>query len=344
MTTCESCGADNGDEDVFCSDCGAKLGGSGDTTATAALPPLTRPTRLGNDHVAPPPVMSVGSDGVDELGDAALLGSGEPNATYLGQRLGWDDKLEGFDISAALARALASSSTRGLAIFFAIIPGVPVGFVFDKLFGSALLVLYLVVLAMCCAFIWAAPFFRRHYFPFNEWKLSLDGKGEHAGQVFEHICHAVIKRQSPIQYRVITLPDGVLYLNLRLDRYDAYITTMAFGRDLYIGWSLWASGAWSDLRAGRRGFFKTLFGLPYWLWIDLQASRSGASFDVAMLHQFDVVKALRECVHAVTREGVQAAVGTVPFAGQGTIGSQIPSGTSPGFGGSAMSFPAPKTT
>jgi len=345
MNTCLSCGAANQADDLFCAGCGSQLTESvdagldvsgGSTVATQVAPPPIKPTpslaaaALAAAALPPEPA------GVDELGDVALLGSGEPNAAYLGQRLGWDDKLEGFDITAALAKAIASSSMKGLAILFAIFPGALGAYVVDRLFGRGLLILYLIVLAMACAFIWISPFFRRHYFPFNEWKLSLDGKGTHATDVFEHIAYAVIKRQSPIQYRVVTLPDGQAYLNLRLDRYDAYVTTMAFGQDLYIGWSLWASGTWSDLRASRRGFLKTLLGLPYYLWKDLKASRQGESFDVAQLHQFDVVKALRECVHAVTREGVQAATGSVPFAGRGTIGSQIPSGTAPAFAGQAI--------
>lgn len=352
MSVCLECHSPLEAGDAFCVNCGAAAVHARADDGPAPLPPDEAGSPGDGQARIPPDVRrpvarpSASRDTVereqpavpDVLRDSQILASDEPNSAYLGQRLQYQSRAETFDISEAVFAGASLRASGMMALLFFAVPGLPVWFVVYRVFGSGVAGLYAIALFAACVFIWLSPLFRRHYFPVSEWKLSLDGKGATAAQVFDHIADAVVRRAAPLQYRIITLPDGQRYLNLRLASYDAYITCMAFGHDLYIGWTLWASGTWREMRQRERSFFLTLIGLPYWLWLDLKASRSGASFDVALVHQFDVVKAMRECLHAVTREGVEAAVGTVPLRGAGTIGSKIPSGPSPAFAGTAMSL------
>lgn len=334
MSTCPLCQTPAQPGDTYCGGCGKPLAQDPAVAAVAspAKPPAPARSPVSNLDAATP---NGGGAAIDALGDLETLGSEEPNQVYLGHRLQYQRQAETFDISAALLRATVQHTTHMLTFLFFIFPGVPVGYVVLKLFGNTIFGLYMFALVATCVFIWLSPLFRRHYFPISEWKLSLSGRGASAHQVFDHIADAVVRRNAPVQYRVLTLPDANPYLNLRLGRYDAYVTCMAFGEDLYIGWTLWSSATLAEARRSGRSFIKYLVGLPYWLWVDLRMSREGRSFDITMVHRFDLVKAMRECLHAVTREGVHAASGAVPFQGAGTIGSAIPIGPESGFAGVA---------
>ncbi|HEY5317804.1 MAG TPA: hypothetical protein VIJ20_07480 [Solirubrobacteraceae bacterium] len=347
MSRCQTCGTVLGAGDAFCGDCGAAaptattdvLAAAVETRSAETPRPPAPPPR---PAVAPAPEPIVGPPMVDTLGDIQMLGSAEPNATYLGQRLQYERQTEAFDISAAFAAAASLRRTASLALFYFVIPGLPVALIVDSVGGSRLFELYMLLLLIACGLIWISPLLRRHHFVLSEWKLSLDGKGANAYQVFEHIAAAVVRRGAPMQYRVVTLADGQRYLNLRLATYDAYVACIAFGDDLYVGWTLWASATWREMRQRPIPLWRLLLLMPYYVWLDVKASLSGQSFDVAMIHQFDIVKAMRECLHAVTREGVQAAAGVVPYSGAGTIGSAVPEGPSPTFAGTSMELPRPQ--
>jgi hypothetical protein len=274
--------------------------------------------------------------GTDQLGDLGVLSGTAPNAAYLGQRLQFERQGENLDISEHIAQATRLRASIQQAIFWLIVPGIPVLAIADAVLGP-IGILVAIVLVLAAIFIAISPLLKRHFVVVSEWKLSLDGKGSVAPLVFDHIGAAVLRRKPPVEYRALQLPDGVAYLNLRLGTYDAYISCWPFGDDLYIGWTLWSSGTWGEYRIG---FFQRLLALillPYYTWLDVSQSRLRKSFDVAHLHQSDALKAMRECLHAVTRKGVQAASGAVAFAGRGTIGSAIP--TDGSFAGRAMTLP-----
>lgn len=330
MRSCPTCQSSVSADDAFCGNCGATLPGESPTVTMEASPAVRKPPAPPRKPVGEIPAGSGEEAPIDIFGDATLLGSGEPNATYLGQRLQWDAP-EYLDLSEQLHAATRRNETRVLALMFFFFPGLPAVVVLSRIFGTSFGFLCSLALILVCAFIWFSPLLKRHYFPINEWKITLDGEAGHLREVFEHIANAVVRRQPPLEIRVVRLPGQTDYLNLRMGHFEGFITTLGYGNDLYIGWSLWGSGTWRDLRGGQRGMLATLVGLPYWVWLDIKHSRSSESMDVAQLHSYDVLKAMRECLHSVTREGVQAAVGSVPFAGQGTIGSVIPVGPNPAF-------------
>jgi hypothetical protein len=174
--------------------------------------------------------------------------------------------------------------------------------------GAAALVL--IALVAACVFRRIGPPSRRHADVISEWSVSLDGKGWCADDVFEHVVCALKRRHAPVQYRVLSLPDASAedYLHVRLGAYDGYLSAFAFGDDLFVGWTLW-------------------FGARHW---DLRSRGAGGP---EAWHGRDLAKALCETLHSVAREGVEAAVGTVPFQREGTIGTPVPRGASPGFAG-----------
>lgn len=354
VITCPNCASEvDLAEGGFCGVCGQQVDrvsvASGDETAalevavfggSTANPALAPPSPPPASSSSPPrePVTAARPTGSpDQLGDLSVLGGAAPNATYLGQRLQYERQAENLDISNQIAQATSLGPSIRQAIPWLILPGIPVLVIAYAVLGKSIGAIVGFALVLAALFIVISPLLKRHYVVVSEWKLSLDGKGSVAPLVFDHIGAAVLRRQPPVEYRALRLPDGVTYLNLRLVTFDAYISCWPFGDDLYIGWTLWSSGTWSEYRVGFWRRFLAIVLLPYYIWLDVSESRRRQSFDVANLHQSDALKAMRECLHAVSREGVQAASGAVAFTGRGTIGSAIP--TDGSFAGRAMTLP-----
>lgn len=329
---CASCDAALEVGSKYCDACGARQSAVA-TLSIPVLKPPAVPTMPGTQDA--PRVRP--DDVAEAMRDLSVLGTSEPNAVYLGQRLQYTEGAETFDVGAALSRRTMAQFRFLLFIAFVIwVAAIPISFALTFLLGRAGIafawLLGIGVLVFNIALL-VAPFVRHQSFAISEWKLLLDGKGRSAEAVYDHIASALVERDSPTQYRAVQVPEiwwrG--YLQVRMGTYSGYITCFAFGQDLYIGWTLWWSGSWiAYRRANRQEGLRALLMLPWVLVADMVRGRA-RMYELAYVHKYDEAKALRECLHAVTRQGVEAAVGVVPLRGAGTIGSAVPEGKAPKF-------------
>ena len=332
--TCVQCGAEIDAENRFCDHCGAEQ-----PAAQARVPVVPQPPAKPNGDpsqgsvaLAPP-----------QPSPAAVIanGSGPQNAHYLGSRMQYENTVDIKFGDPELVAAQARGEMRGMMVlaFATFFVWGGIGFLILNLLGLRPLgYLWLLVTAVAAVIIVIGPLLRRRNTPLNEWKLLVDGKGSAADDVYEHIAAELVARESPVEYRAVTLP-GVWwrgYLQVRMGKYNAYITCFPFGRDLYLGWSLWWSTSWIELiraqRKARTSFFVALITLPYTL-VQITLQGRDSAVEMAFVHQFDEIKALRECVHSVTLSGAEAAMGAIQAHGKGTIGSAVPEGAAPAFAG-----------
>jgi hypothetical protein len=149
----------------------------------------------------------------------------------------------------------------------------------------------------------------------SEWKFSVDRKGGAAPEVFDHVAWSFTQRGTPtdsVGLRRFSVPGqpGRDLLEVRQGIFYALVSCLANGDDLYIGWTLWFY--LSPVRLLWIAFLRLLWELRY--------RRSSLYVSV----QFDRAKALREAIHASTREGVDVAADNLEAQGQGTIGSIVP--------------------
>lgn len=341
--TCAECGAALDDGSKFCDSCGARQPLAAPATAVTLTPPRA-PERIpaptaGTDDEPPPADEPVAAS----VSDVKVLGSAEPNAHYLGQRLQYTEGAETFDAGEALTRATMSQFKFHLILLLFVwwFGGIIVIGLLYAIGGKAGVVVAVLLLMAFSIALLIAPFVRRQNFPVSEWKLMLDDKGRSADDVYDHIAASLVARDAPVQYRAVKLPDiwwrG--YLQLRMGPYSGFITCFAFGKDLYIGWTLWWSMSYVEYRrANKQGGMFAIFVLPVTIVLDMLSGRAD-TYEFSYVHQYDEAKALRECVHAVTRQGVEAAAGLVPMTGKGTVGTVIPEGERAKFA-SAPSFAA----
>jgi hypothetical protein len=148
----------------------------------------------------------------------------------------------------------------------------------------------------------------------SEWKFMVDGKAVSSSEAFEHIKWAFLHRKSPVeQLRIHRLSLGGHenrdYLYVQDGVFRAYIACFPYGRDLYVGWTLW----WR-LSAAR------------WLWTLIKRNYEAYTLrgsELHTVHRYDSAKALREAVHGAARQGLDAATGVVAFRRAETAGSEI---------------------
>lgn len=329
---CASCDAELEAGSKFCDACGARQPALASLSTPALKPPAPPLAPATADVPAARP-----DDLADAMRDLSVLGTSEPNAVYLGQRLQYSEGAETFDVGDQLAGRVFAQIK--LLFFVALVlwflswlASLILAFGFGK-GGVALATLLQIGVFLFNTALLISPLLRHQGFPLSEWKLLLDGKGSSADDVYDHIAAVLVARDAPTQYRAVKLPElwrrG--YLQIRMERFSGYVSCFAFGKDLYIGWTLWWSGSWiAYRRENRDGGLLALLTLPWMLVIDMLNGRNHA-YELAYVHQFDEAKALRECLHAVTRQGVEAAIGLVPMRGKGTIGSTVPEGPAPKF-------------
>ena len=148
----------------------------------------------------------------------------------------------------------------------------------------------------------------------SEWNFMIDGEGDAAPNVFNHIAWAFQKRETPVAFRVQRLHLGQSasrdYLFVQDGVFRGYVSAFSYGRDLYIGWTYWwrlSPWGWGILSLRR-----------LWQTMTLRGS------ELHRIHRYDRAGALREAIHGAAREGVDAATGVVPLQGKGTVGSDIP--------------------
>lgn len=147
----------------------------------------------------------------------------------------------------------------------------------------------------------------------SDWHLLLDGKAEVAdtayGVVFTslRIDHEIPAIIEPRRKRVGPPVRGIRNLmRVRIGKYHMYISVFAFGRDLYLGWTLW-----------RRQ-------VPVMIVLRWLASFFGGDPGYSGVIEMEPIKAMRESVHNALRRGIEAAVAgrQIPIAQ--SFGYEIP--------------------
>lgn len=128
----------------------------------------------------------------------------------------------------------------------------------------------------------------------SHWHLVVDDAAEAADQSFAAIGRAALQRELPVEItpRRVYRPGRPRrnYLLVRDEPISAYVSVSAYGTGLYLGWSMW-----------RRESLLSML----WLYLRL------LPFLKIHLRQYlaaDDTRALREALHNVVREGVEAAV------------------------------------
>ncbi|MHC1559910.1 hypothetical protein ACR9E3_13215 [Actinomycetospora sp. C-140] len=169
----------------------------------------------------------------------------------------------------------------------------PDGFtdVLSTLLGLVVVVLYLAGIA---------SFFAPAKEPIAEHSRLLENRGDAATAAAEYVRRAAEARQSPAEVHPSTVA-GVPVLLFSQYSERAMLLVQPYGRDLYVGWTMWRSRSTATLLAH---FLRDTFGRF------APAPRFSAELRAA------ATRALRESVHSLAREGVAAALtaGDVPAA------------------------------
>lgn len=213
-----------------------------------------------------------------------------------------------------------------LAILFALIAVILVVVLRVDLLGLG-------VIAIPAAYVLAALIPERDWV--SQWELTLDGKAEAAESTYAAIIRGVKERNLPVSVKVRRIRAGAgtgigNYLVIHRGRFTVYVGVMAFGTGLFVTWSMWR-----HMSRGR----------TIWQW--MRETAAGLVGRGSIFHQTirsDPDRALREAIHNVAREGVEAAIagatislaefgGDVPVEdpNEGTWDSDQPYG-SPGAG------------
>lgn len=134
--------------------------------------------------------------------------------------------------------------------------------------------------------------------PVSEWHWVIEGRAEASRTAYAQILAAFRDRKPPASIelrRAVRTVDkhGRDYLRARQGRLSAHISAFAYGRDLYVGWTLW----W--------GAMPPVIVWDYLRQLAASLVASGATYVNVM--RADEAKAFREVVHAATRQGVDAA-------------------------------------
>ncbi len=319
MPTCSACGAEAASTDAFCQACGTTLEAAAPTATM--MPPLAPTLNGPSGH----PVGGDGADAAEQGGVAGngagrraeeLVGRSQPNQTYLGNRLVYEQSaIESFDpLGWAYVKQML---LEGFIVWFASVA--------LALVPTALLIVGisngnggLRTIGGICIFLagpplWLYFWFHRISVEKSEWKLMVDDQASVSEQVFSHITWALKRRKTPVKLRVRRLSQSGGssrdYLELRDGIFMGLISAFSYGEDLYIGWTLWwnlSPFRWVIAFLGR-----------------LYLTLTGRGSQIHVIHRYEQAKAMREAMHSAAREGVDAAAGFVAYQGAGTIGSDI---------------------
>lgn len=137
-----------------------------------------------------------------------------------------------------------------------------------------------------------AAFFAPAKEPIAEYSQLLEGRASAAESAYDRVRHAAATRQSPAEVEPGTV-GGVPVLLFRQHNERAMLLVQPYGRDLYVGWTLWRSRSSATLLVH---FLRDTFGRF------APAPRFSAELRAAS------TRALRESIHSLSREGVTAAV------------------------------------
>ncbi|GAA4863470.1 hypothetical protein GCM10023203_08940 [Actinomycetospora straminea] len=159
--------------------------------------------------------------------------------------------------------------------------------VVSLLLGLVIVVLYLAGLA---------SFFAPAKEPIAEHARLLENRGDAAGAAFEYVRAAAEARRSPAEVRPSSVA-GVPVLIFEQYSERAMLLVQPYGRDLYVGWTMWRSRSTATLLLH---FLRDTFGRF------APSPRFSAELRAA------ATRALRESVHSLAREGVAAALHLAP--------------------------------
>jgi hypothetical protein len=235
----------------------------------------------------------------------AAASAGAANDYYLGSRLAYgpvDDRLAGIVtpemVKAFFVKALAVWLVCLAVTFFLAAPLVVSGnFRAGLIIGGFLYLASFVV------------FFIPFRAPASGWHFVLDDKAAAADSAFAHIYMALRRRETPVEAKPkrILGPDRATrnYLRLRHGQFSAYVSVFPYGRDLFVGWTIW----WEILPLSM-------------LWTFLVRQMGLSYFELVV--RSDEVQAFREVVHSATREGVDVANLGVQVPIATAFGSEVP--------------------
>ncbi len=337
---CTQCGAPLTPGAVSCERCGAQVN-------PIASSPLTYPTAPQADpYGQPQPAGDSQPTGYANPASSGpvyvdpLVGEAAPNQTYLGSRLLYTDSRTEFDplTNPVFLRSLA-------ARFFAVVGTWWVGgFLLFLIFGIAgivqaahtpsssyygstsssstgrsygLLITWFVLTGVWSLLTASLFWLKKLPTQLSEWMLTVDGKGGVARAALEHMYAIIAARRPPLRTMgVIRLtPPGQPprdYLQVVDGVYLGFVSSFAYGSDLFIGWTFWL-----NLSPAR------------WLLMTLARMFKGQGAGLYGGLVYDQPKAMREVMHSAVRQGVDVATGERAPTGQGAIGSTVPIVTVP---------------
>jgi hypothetical protein len=136
----------------------------------------------------------------------------------------------------------------------------------------------------------------------SEWNLVLGGRAELNVSAYAAVAEELKHRQIPVRVTprrkrvLLPVPDVRNFLVIRLGKYGMFVSVFAFGRDLYLGWSLISRD------------------IPALLLLRYLAEKLSTDREVSRLIDIEPVKALRDVVHNALRTGIEASA----------VGRQVP--------------------
>lgn len=147
---------------------------------------------------------------------------------------------------------------------------------------------------------WLVVLFVRLPEPIAEWNVLLPDGGARAPSVYSQIAAVVRARALPLRptFRRIRTGMGPEHVTHRLvlnsGDYHAYVSVFRYGTSLYLGWMMWRS------RRGHALIGQFVGGIVN--------SLLGRNSPEAQLMRTEPVRAMREAVHLVAREGLTVAI------------------------------------
>jgi len=157
-------------------------------------------------------------------------------------------------------------------------------------FGDSMFSLTTFMLVVLCLLIlaWLVSLFLPVREPLAEYGLLIEGRAAANAVAYWWITETARSRQSPFKMEVMKVRKTPV-LVLTHDRVHGMVLVRPVGTDLYVGWTMWRARSTVVLIVH---LFRDMF------------QGAGSASDVRAAW----TRALRELIHSVTREGVQAAI------------------------------------
>jgi hypothetical protein len=156
---------------------------------------------------------------------------------------------------------------------------------FDGIAYLLMLLLFLIVIA------WIVSLFFPVREPIAEYGLLIEGRAAASAVSYAWIVNTIRVRQAPFQTDFAKV-QGFPLLMLANRREEGFVIVRPVGNDLYLGWSMWRS--------------RSTIVLIGHIFRDMFSGFGGKGLDGEV--RAASTRALRELIHSVTREGVQAAI------------------------------------